>query len=294
MSRALAFAFALAACNAPRAAAPDLLAPSEFASPQPVTITGWTGSAMEPCLSRDGTYLVFNNSNDPAVNTDLHYAERVDDLTFTYRGPLAGTNTPALDAVAALADDATLYFISTRSYDTTRATIYRGHFAAGVVSDIALVDGLATAVAGRLVFDVTVSADGQTLAFAEGVFTGASLPTSATLLLAERSGAGFARSPTSTTTLATINALGGLVYAPVFSASMRELYFTRTTGSAAPQIWVARRTATSEPFGAPSVVTAAEGFVEAPTLSPDETSLYYHRQEGALYAIYRVTRPSPP
>ena len=38
-------------------------------------------------------------------------------------------------------------------------------------------------------------------------------------------------------------------------------------------------------------ITAATGFVEGPALSPDEDSLYYHKREGNLFVIYRVTRP---
>ena len=37
---------------------------------------------MEQFVSRDGRYLVFNDRNDPGLNTELHYAERIDDLTF--------------------------------------------------------------------------------------------------------------------------------------------------------------------------------------------------------------------
>jgi len=44
---------------------------------------------MEPFITRDGRYLLFNNSNDPLVDTNLHYAERIDDLTFAYRGEIA-------------------------------------------------------------------------------------------------------------------------------------------------------------------------------------------------------------
>jgi hypothetical protein len=51
-----------------------------------------------------------------------------------------------------------------------------------------------------------------------------------------------------------------------------ELFFTRLEGSS-------------------PVLYAATGFVEGPTLLPDEKSLYYHKREGSLFVIYRVTRP---
>ena len=54
---------------------------------------------------------------------------------------------------------------------------------------------------------------------------------------------------------------------------------------------VAVRTDTSSPFGTAKRIRAATGFVEGPTLSPDEKSLYYHKREGSLFVIYEVTRP---
>ena len=62
-----------------------------YADPQPVMIEGYGGDVMEPFLTRDGRTLFFNNSNHPAVDTNLHYAERVDDLRFLYRGEVRGT-----------------------------------------------------------------------------------------------------------------------------------------------------------------------------------------------------------
>ncbi|MGZ6071876.1 MAG: hypothetical protein ACXWK8_11720 [Myxococcaceae bacterium] len=40
----------------------------------------------------------------------------------------------------------------------------------------------------------------------------------------------------------------------------------------------------------PEQVTAAAGFVEGPTLSPDGRSLYFHRLENGTFKIWRVTR----
>jgi hypothetical protein len=41
----------------------------------------------------------------------------------------------------------------------------------------------------------------------------------------------------------------------------------------------------------PQKIQAATGFVEGPSLSADEKSLYYHKREADLFVIYRVTRP---
>ena len=70
-----------------------------YVEPQPITIAGYSGSAMEPFISPDGRYLFFNNSNDPGVNTNLQFAERTGKLTFRYLGELPGVNSAVLDAV---------------------------------------------------------------------------------------------------------------------------------------------------------------------------------------------------
>ena len=73
-----------------------------FGAPQRVTIRGYDGDAMEPFITKDGRYLLFNNRNDPRTNTNLHFAARVDDLTFQYRGEIGGVNTPVLEGVPSL------------------------------------------------------------------------------------------------------------------------------------------------------------------------------------------------
>src|ERR1700689_2216705 len=97
---------------------------ANFFNLQRVSIRGYDGDAMEPFLSRDGKILFFNNLNDPKVNTDLYWAERVDDLTFQFKGEVGGVNTPALEGVASLDRDGMFYFVSPRSYDRTASTLY--------------------------------------------------------------------------------------------------------------------------------------------------------------------------
>lgn len=82
-----------------------------FSNPTQVTITGYAGDAMEPFISKDDQYLFFNNRNDPSVDTNLYYASRVDDQTFTLLGPIPGANSPQLDAVGSLDTLGNLYFI---------------------------------------------------------------------------------------------------------------------------------------------------------------------------------------
>ena len=108
------------------AASPRRREHTAFGNPERVTIRGYKGHAMEPFISRDGRYLFFNNSNDPSVNTNLHYAERINDVTFKYQGEIKGVNAALLDAVPTMDRDGKFYFVSTRSYAETFSTIYRG------------------------------------------------------------------------------------------------------------------------------------------------------------------------
>jgi hypothetical protein len=261
-----------------------------FDHPERVVIRGYDGHAMEPFVTRDGRYLLFNNLNDPSINTNLHYAERIDDLTFQYRGELQGVNTPALEGVPTMDRHNILYFVSPRSYDKTFSTIYRGSFANGRVSGVELVHGISRKEPGIVNFDVEVSPDGSVLYFVDSRFARGG-PETADLVIAERRGSGFQRAGNSEHIMQHVNS-EALEYAPCISADGLTLLFTRArlgmAGGAA--IYLARRNSTAEPFGKPLRLAALEGFVEAPTLSPDERSLYYHRREGARFVIYRVKR----
>lgn len=62
----------------------------EFSNPEPVEIVNYRGHAMEPFISRDGRYLLFNNLNDPSENTDLHWAEWITATSFRYGGKIDG------------------------------------------------------------------------------------------------------------------------------------------------------------------------------------------------------------
>jgi Tol biopolymer transport system component len=263
----------------------------DFADPQRVTILGYSGDAMEPFISRDGKYLFFNNSNDPAVDTNLHWAERIDDLTFQYKGEIGGVNTTKLDGVASMDRNGVFYFVSTRSYDLTASTVYRGSFDNGTVTGVELAPGVSTATPGIVNFDAEISPDGQTLYFVESRFSASGQPQTADILTATWNGSAFVRDSNSTTIMEEVNRSKNLEYAPAISASGLELFFTRLEGSS-PVLYVSTRTDASSPFGAPRKITAATGFVEGPTLSPDEKSLYYHKREGDRFVIYRVTRPS--
>jgi len=224
------------------------------------------------------------------VNTNLHWAERIDDLTFQYKGEIGGVNTTKLEGVASMDRNGVFYFVSTRSYDLTASTIYRGSFDNGTVTGVELAPGVSTATPGIVNFDAEISPDGRTLYFVESKFSASGQPQTADILIATWNGSTFVRDSNSTTTMKQVNTSKNLEYAPAISSSGLELFFTRLEGSS-PALYVASRTDTSSPFVTPRKIQAVTGFVEGPTLSPDEKSLYYHKREGDLFVIHRVTRP---
>jgi hypothetical protein len=263
-----------------------------FANPQPVTIQGYSQDAMEPFISPDGNYLFFNNSNS-ATQTNLYYATRIDDLTFQFQGEIVGANATGLNAVPSMDVNNIFYFVSPRSYPQTFSTIYSGTFSNGSLSNVALVPGVSKDKLGDVNFDQCISPDGGTLYFVDGVFNGGSVPQRASIAIARRVGDRFVRLKNSGKIMQKINT-GGLNYAPDISKSGLEFFFTRIPGQPPmppPVIYTATRARTSEPFGKPRKIEAITGFAEAPALSPDEKSLYYHLQVNGTFVIYRVTRP---
>lgn len=268
---------------------------NEFCNPQRVTILGYDDHAMEPFLSRDGQYLLFNNSNDhPRVNTNLHWATRLDDLTFQYQGEISGVNTAALDAVPSMDRNSTLYFISTQSYMRNLSTIYSGTFDHGKVSGVALVQGVSILIPRRLNFDAEISADGNTLYFVDGLFVSSSIPQKADILIAQRVGKKFQQLTNAAWIMQNINT-PDLEYAPAISASGLEIFFTRLSSTPPiekniPAIYVARRTKLDAPFDKPQQLQNITGFVEAATLSSDEKAIYYHKNDEGVFVIYRATQ----
>ena len=251
-----------------------------------MTATPWSPSCP-------GTVDIFSSiiSTSPQVNTNLFYAERLDDLHFQFRGELKGVNTPSLEGVASLDTLGNFYFVSNRSYDTTASTLYRGHFAAGAITGVELVPGISIAKPGIVNFDAEISADGNTLYFIESEF-GAHGPRSAVILMAHRKGNAFVRDPAGSVLLQSVNA-DGLNYAPALTANELEIFFTRADFDGLA-IYQASRARISDAFGPCTRIAAITGFVEAPTLSPDGNSLYFHKKENGRFVLYRVTRARPP
>jgi hypothetical protein len=259
-----------------------------FGAPRPVAIIGYRGDAMEPFLSRDRRILFFNNRNDPPERTDLHWAERIDDLHFRYRGRVAGANGPALDAVASMSAAGRFCFISTRAYFQSLATVYCGQWRRGRLDNVTLQPDAAPRVPGRLVFDLELNASGAAMIVADGRFGRGPVPEAADLRLARWRDGGYRLDPAADPLFAAVNT-PALEYAASLSADSRLLAFTRIDGGL-PSIWLARRERVDAPFGAPVRLAALTGFVEAATFTPDGRVLYYHRRTAQGFAIWRATR----
>jgi hypothetical protein len=256
---------------------------------EPVRVQGYDGDAMEPFLSRDARFLFFNTSNDPGVNTDVHFAEW-NGSEFFHRGILTGTSSYALDGAPTMSADGRFCFVSPRDYRRFLATVYCGVFDGKRLNLMQLQKTLPAERLGRLIFHVELANDGRSMIYAEGTFGDGQTPEDADLYLAVLGTRGFIRSPDSTKILAKVNT-GDLEYAPALSADGLELFFTRVSGwpFSGPRIFRAERASVDEPFGEPARVNAVEGFVEGPSLAADGT-LYFHKREDGHFAIWRKFR----
>lgn len=270
--------------------ATDLPVTNDFTAAGCVEIAGYNGDAMEPFIVPSTGDLLFNNSNSPPEQTDLHWARRIDDDHFEYVGPIKGANSPALDGVPSVDEDGNIYFVSTRSYDETLSTLYRGHWSNGTVTQVELVPGLARELRGYVNFDAEISRDGDSLFYVEGRFSGSSIPDSADIALAHRMGERFVRDAYSDVLLSTVNT-PALEYAPAISVDRRELFFTRLDPRARTiAIYRVKRIGAGQEFGPAERVAAADGFVEAPALSPDGAILYFHRMDAGHFHICKADR----
>lgn len=295
---ALPFVLIVACSSGGGGSTPSPMPPSTdytaFGNPELVTIIGYNGDAMEPFVSHDGVYLFFNNNG---ANKDIFYSAFINATSVQYQGAIASINTAAVEGTPTTDTASRFYYVTTANYNppTTYDTLYSGTWNGSSVTGAAAVSGLARTTPGLVNFDIEVSPDGATLYFADGDFSGGNaFPGSADIAIAIASGNGFARDPNSTDILANVNTTIDLEYAPAISADGRELFFTRLNlNSRQARIYRATRASSNTAFAAPQLVSAISGFVEGPTLSPDEKSLYYHRENTGIgrFEIYRVTRP---
>jgi hypothetical protein len=262
-----------------------------YIHPEPVTIVGYGGSAMEPFISPDGRFLFFNNENDPRVNTNLHFAERTGRLTFRYLGELPGVNSEVLDAVPSIDSAGHFYFTTVRDYARTLNSIYTGDFDGARVKNVHPVPGdISPKIPLTINMDTSISPDGRTLYISRAVIVpGAPAPKNSELMIARLNDGAFSIDPQSARIMKNINT-GALQYAACISNDGLELYFTRAAPGALPRIMVAARNSVNDPFGEPRALKDLTGFAEAPSISLDRKEMFFHKRVGEKFVIYRAER----
>jgi hypothetical protein len=185
--------------------------------------------------------------------------------------------------------------VSTRSYEQTLSTIYRGRFDKGVVTGVELVEGISPRIPGIVNFDAEISADGEVLVGVDGDLTGGPMPKTADLFLARRVGNRFQRLPGDKDVFANLNT-SALEYAPALSQDNLEIFFTRLTKGlfgASLTIEHAVRATADLPFPVSRTIGIINGFVEAPSITGDGKTLYFHQKVDGVYRIFRTTRDRP-
>lgn len=269
----------------------------EWYNEERITIRGYTADAMEVGISQDGRYLLFNDWK--GHDKDIHWAERIDETTYQYKGTVKNTVSPVVDGTPSFDAAGNLYFTSLKSYPKDIRTIYKAGFKDGVALEPVPIDGDIYITDRNKIgkelwvsLDPDVSDDGTFMFYSEGCFRpGVGFPYPFKVRGARKVAGTYVK--IDERILTNINTKN-MEYAPAISSNGLELFFTRIAKvRGRPKfigIFVARRESVQEPFSRPEKIMAITGDVEAPVLSGDENHLYYHRKDGGRFMVYRVTR----
>ena len=265
-----------------------------FGPEKSVTITGLTFDAMEPFISLDGQTLFFNSLNSGG-NTNLYYATRIDDTTFTYVGLVNGAYDPSpnhLDAVASTDSINNFFWTSLRSIPN----LYRGVYLTGNVNNISKVYGTCNILTtGWIIMDAAINYQGNLLYYSNGYFGPTytecvGVPCEAKLGVAQKvNDSTFNKTIYSDAIFSNVNDTNYLVYAPQITKDGLELYYTRLLeGGYNTELCVSVRNTVADTFSLPMVIYSSYGyFPEAATPTTDKQIIYYHKKNGALiYNIY--------
>jgi hypothetical protein len=270
---------------------------NEWYNEEQVTIRGYSADAMEVGISQNGRYLLFNDQKKP--NKDMHWAERIDDTNYQYKGKVKNTVTPKVDGTPSFDAAGNVYFTSLKSYPEDLRTIYIARFKDGAALNIDPIEGNIYITNQNMhgqeywvSLDPAISDDGTFLFYSEGRFCpGVGFPYPFKVRGAQKVDGKYLK--IDDRILANVNTKN-MEYAPAITSNGLELFFTRVGKVNGRQkmigIFVAQRKSLKEPFSIPEKITAITGDVEAPALSGDEKHLYYHRMDSGRFRIYRVTR----
>jgi WD40 repeat protein len=267
-----------------------------FRNPRKVEIIGMEFGAMEPFISRDGKYLFFNSVKEhtPETDKDIYYAERIDDLTFRFMGEVEGINSNVVDGVPSMDREGNFYYVSVKNYNKRHdfATVYRGKFKDGRVTDVQAIPELSLQIPGWLNMDIEISADGKTIYSTQTYFGDGAPPTKSYFFSATYTDGKYIVDNNSHDIFKNINT-NDLEYAASISSDGLELLFTRGSGfRSSPKFesFRATRPDINVPFGDPEPIKAITGFAEAPVITDNGRLIYYHKKNKGRFYIYALER----
>lgn len=280
---------------------------TEFTGETEITVSGYTGNAMEPRISHDQVVLFFNDKPASDADMNVHYAIRQSATVYNYIGTVPGTVASGyLDGVPAIDSSGNFYFISTRDYPTNSQTVFSGVLAvlgpsSLQVNSVAAADtAVKLSVTGALDMDLDVSWDGTLAVVSRAIFGGRSYPDSSRLELFDVSSRALQTRSDGQSVFANVNRAGCAVYAGALSSDKKEVFYslfpTGAPTAADFRVMIAKRNSTTEAFAAGEVISAVtKNLAEGPSLTIDDggKTLYYHRFDpvSSSFKIYKVTRP---
>lgn len=280
---------------------------SEWSVETLVQLDGYTSSAKQPKISSDDQVLYFRDQ--PATDSSemqIYYAQLQGNGHYLYTDALFGAVDPThMDLSPAIDSSNNFYFVSDRSLASSNQSIFSG--AIGILSgttlqltSLASAD-VAVAPSSSLIMntDIDVTWDGAQAIVTQSTRGSNTYPESMRLVLYDVASRTLATNATSSATLSAVNVSGCYTYTGTLSQDKLELYYTvypyAGTSLSEARIAVSKRATTSDPFGAGSAISAiSTSFMpEAPSISLDGKTLYYHRFDSSTgrFQIYKVTRP---
>ena len=274
-----------------------------YETPQLVRIDGYDDDCMEPFITGDGNYLLFNNSNSPFVSTHIHLCKRIGESHYRHLGLLPGSVSNSKDMAPSIDARGHLYFTCLRSYEKDGHSIYCGEFANESLKNVGLPPGqISPNQPAEINMDCDISKDGKTLIISRAHFANPLLPPDKSdLAFAENKNGKFSLAPERQNVLSKLNT-GALEYAPCQTADQLELYFTRASKKAAAgetkkmdadfRLMVARRKDCFSPYGEPEKLASLTGFIEAPTITDDKKEMFFHKKVGDKFRIFCAKRSS--
>lgn len=273
----------------------------QFGPEKKVTILGITQDAMEVFISADEQTLFFNSLNSGG-NTNLYYATRVDDTTFTYVGLVGNTFDPSidhLDGVPSLDVNDRFFWVSLRDYPTIYENLLNSDYSGGSVTSIKHTYGdFNVYLPGWLIMDAAISYDGDLLYYVNAYFNSCpfGMPCDAMIGVAEKvNDTTFNKLPNTDGIFSNVNDPNYIVYAPQVTVDGKELYFTRILdGTVNSELCVSVREDLADTFSLPTVIYSNDGFVpEAISITNDKSKIYYHQKNSlGVFEVYMRYRTS--